>query len=122
VPAPIVALFRSSVTPNPGIVFSSLEFTTAGGGYPASSPNTVFQNPVAHMYGIFTYDGMLPGVQWTALWLREGELVSYETYPWDGGTGGAYFTEWNPPPDQWVVPSPTPTPAATAIPAGTVGP
>jgi len=47
------------------------------------------------MYGIFTYDGMIPGVQWTALWMRDGELVSYESYPWNGGTGGAYFTEWN---------------------------
>ncbi|HET6845776.1 MAG TPA: hypothetical protein VFH29_03020 [Anaerolineales bacterium] len=101
IPAPIEALFESSVTPNPDVVFSPLEFTRAGGDYPAVKPDTVFQNPVGHMYGIFTYDGMLPGVQWTALWLREGELIGYESYPWNGGTGGAYFTEWNPPPDQW---------------------
>jgi hypothetical protein len=94
-------LFQSTVTPNPDVVFSPLEFTVAGGDYPPAQPGTVFQNPVGHMYGIFTYDGMLPGVQWTALWLREGELVNFESYPWDGGTGGAYFTEWNPPADQW---------------------
>jgi type VI secretion system secreted protein VgrG len=101
IPAPIEALFQSSVTPNPDVVFSPLEFTLAGGDYPAVKPDTVFQNPVRHMYGIFSYDGMLPGVQWTALWSRDGVLVSYESYPWNGGTGGAYFTEWNPAPDQW---------------------
>jgi hypothetical protein len=31
---------------------------------------------------------MLPGVQWTSLWLRGGDLVCYETIPWDGTTGG----------------------------------
>jgi hypothetical protein len=101
IPAPIQALFQSTVTPNPDVVFSPLEFSVAGGDYPPVQANTVFQNPVGHMFGIFTYDGMLPGVQWTALWLRDGELVSYESYPWNGGTGGAYFTEWNPPADQW---------------------
>jgi hypothetical protein len=102
IPAPIQALFQGTVTPNPDVVFSPLVFTTASGDYPPVRSNTVFQNPVGHMYGIFTYDAMLPGVQWTALWLREGELISYESYPWDGGTGGAYFTEWNPPADQWA--------------------
>ncbi len=101
IPDTIQALFKSTVTPNPDVVFSPLEFTLSGGDYPPVKPNTVFQNPVGHMYGIFTYDGMLPGVQWTALWMREGELVSFESYPWNGGTGGAYFTEWNPTPDQW---------------------
>jgi len=101
IPAPIQALFRSAVTPNPDVVFSPLEFTTTGGSYPAAGPGTVFQNPIGHMFGIFTYDGMVPGVQWTALWMRDGELISYESYPWDGGTGGAYFTEWNPSPQEW---------------------
>lgn len=101
IPAPIQALFQSTVTPDPDVVFSPLEFSTVGGSYPPTRPNTVFQNPVGHMYGIFTYDGMLPGVQWTALWMHEGELVSYESYPWNGGTGGAYFTEWNPAADAW---------------------
>jgi len=101
IPAPIQALFQSTVTPGPDIVFSPLEFSTAAGSYPPIRPDTVFQNPVGHMYGIFSYDGMVPGAQWTALWLREGELVSYESYPWNGGTGGAYFTEWNPPAPEW---------------------
>jgi hypothetical protein len=102
IPAAIQALFQSSVTPNPKVVFSTLQFTTDGSTYPVSNPETVFQNPVKHLYAVFTYDQMLPGVQWTALWLHEGQLVHYETKPWDGATGGSGFTDWNPPPDKWV--------------------
>jgi type VI secretion system secreted protein VgrG len=45
---------------------------------------------------------MIDGVQWTALWYREGELVFFETQPWDGGTGGLGFTNWEPVPEQWM--------------------
>ena len=102
VPAPIQALFQSTVTPNADVVFSPIDFTTAGSEYPAVDAGTVFQNPVGHVFGIFTYDGMVPGAQWTALWFREGELAHYETKAWDGGTGGSGFTDWNPPTDQWL--------------------
>jgi hypothetical protein len=102
IPAAIEALFQSSVTPNPNVVFSTLQFTTDGSGYPVSNPETVFQNPMGHLYAIFTYDQMVPGAQWTALWFHEGMLVHYETKPWDGATGGSGFTDWNPPASQWV--------------------
>jgi len=102
IPAALQALFQSSVTPNPKVVFSTLQFTTDASTYPATNPGTVFQNPVGHLYAIFSYDQMLPGVQWTTLWLHEGQLVHYETKPWDGATGGYGKTDWNPTPDQWL--------------------
>ncbi|HET9590390.1 MAG TPA: hypothetical protein VFO91_16505 [Anaerolineales bacterium] len=51
---------------------------------------------------MFTYDQMTPGAQWTALWYREGELVHYETLPWNGETGGFGFTEWEAPASEWL--------------------
>lgn len=102
IPAAVLAQFQSSVTPNPEVAFSPLDFTTAGSTYPVASPESVFQNPVGHLYGIFTYDGMLPGVQWTALWWRAGQLVRVDSRPWDGATGGSGYTDWNPPADQWL--------------------
>lgn len=101
-PQAIEALFQSSITPNPGVVFSPILFSTKMNNFQAMDPNTVFQNPVGHVYAVFSYDKMSPGAQWTALWLREGQVVHYETKPWDGGTGGFGFTDWNPPPDQWL--------------------
>jgi len=29
-------------------------------------------------------------------------LVSYETKPWDGATGGSGYTDWNPPSSEWI--------------------
>ena len=54
------------------------------------------------MCAVFTYDQMTPGAQWTALWYREGELVHYETIPWNGETGGFGFTEWEAPASEWL--------------------
>jgi hypothetical protein len=53
------------------------------------------------MTACFSYNNMKDGVQWTAIWYRNGELVHFETLPWDGGTGGIGFSEWNPPPEEW---------------------
>jgi hypothetical protein len=52
------------------------------------------------MYGGFDYNNTLPGVQWTALWYRNGQLVCYETEPWreEWGTGGiSGYTECSSP-------------------------
>jgi type VI secretion system secreted protein VgrG len=98
----IEALFESVVTPNPQAVFSPMEFSTEYDGVSAINPQTVFQSPVGHLYGAFSYDGMIPGAQWTAVWLRDGELVHYETKPWDGTTGGYGYTDWNPDPSEWL--------------------
>ena len=54
------------------------------------------------MCAVFTYDQMTPGAQWTALWFREGDLVHYETIPWNGETGGFGFTEWEAPASEWL--------------------
>ncbi|HUH97107.1 MAG TPA: hypothetical protein VLZ89_07100 [Anaerolineales bacterium] len=104
-PLPLLALFQSNVTPNPQAVFSPIQFTTSGNRYPAISPATVFQNPVGHMYAVFSYDKMAIGSQWTAIWLRDGQLVHYETLPWNCvgcGIGGAGFSEWNPAAYEWL--------------------
>jgi hypothetical protein len=100
-PISIEALFQSSVTPNPEAAFSPLEFSTQYDGVVALDPQTVFQNPITAIYGVFTYDQMLPGAQWTALWLRQGELVHYETKPWDGTTGGYGYTDCIDPVGGW---------------------
>jgi hypothetical protein len=101
-PLPVLALFQSNVTPNPQAVFSSIQFTNSGNKYPAVSPATVFQNPVGHLWGIYSYDKMLPGVQWTAIWYRDGTQVNLETHPFGGSTGGSDYADWNPPAYEWL--------------------
>jgi type VI secretion system secreted protein VgrG len=104
-PLGFIAGFQSSITPNPDTVFSPLVFSTTMDNSQAINPNTVFQNPVGHMFGVFSYDKMAIGAQWTALWLHEGQIVHYETKPWNCdtcGTGGFGFTDWNPAPQDWA--------------------
>ncbi len=100
-PLAIEAQFVSLVTPNPDAVISPLVFSTAIKDSLPVSPAESFENPIPHMYAVFSYDKMLPGVQWTAVWLRNGELVYFETIPWNGGTGGYGYSDWGPTPDKW---------------------
>lgn len=103
-PAEVLSQFTSQVTPNPDALFSPLTFAPRLNfeTYFAIDAGVVFANPVGSMYATFSYDGMLPGVQWTALWYRSGELVHFETIPWDGVTGGYGYTEWIPDAEEWL--------------------
>lgn len=103
VPLAVEMLFESTVTPLPGASFSQLTFTDGLDNlYRPLKPGTLFQNPVSHMYAVFSYEGMVVGAQWTALWYRDGELVHYETIPWNGGSGGLGYTDWGPDPSEWL--------------------
>jgi len=90
------------VTPNPNAIFSQLLFTLNCANFNEFTTATVFQNPIRYMCAVFTYDQMTPGAQWTALWYRDGNLVHYETIPWDGEVGGYGFTEWEAPAEDWL--------------------
>lgn len=103
VPLAIEIKFESTITPDPNAIFSDLTFTNGlDEDYRPLNPGTEFQNPVGHMYALFTYDNMLPGSQWTAIWYRGETLVHYETIPWDGGYGGIGYTDWEPQPSEWL--------------------
>ena len=103
IPLAIEEKFTSTTTPSPDAVFSPLQFALAlDENFLPIEPATVFVNPVGHLYAQFTYDKMTPGAQWSALWYYGTELVYYETNPWDGGTGGIGYSDWNPDPSQWL--------------------
>jgi type VI secretion system secreted protein VgrG len=103
IPLSIEIEFESTITPNSEAVFSRLTFTDGlDDQYRPLKPGEVFQNPINHMYAVFSYDNMVVGSQWSALWYREDELVHYETIPWDGGSGGLGFTDWEPDPSEWT--------------------
>jgi hypothetical protein len=101
IPPAIEALFESVTTPNPAAVFSPIQFTEDCADFTSFEAATVFQNPIDYICGVFTYDQMMPGAQWTALWLREGEMVDVETKPWDGTTGGYGYTDSDNPIGGW---------------------
>ncbi len=104
IPLAIEVQFEGQLTPPANAVFSPLQFTNRGidSLYRPINPDINFLNPVGEMFAYFTYDGMVDGIQWTALWLRDGKIIHYETNPWDGGSGGAGFSDWLPDAETWL--------------------
>jgi type VI secretion system secreted protein VgrG len=87
-PLAVLALFQSSITPNPNTVLSSLTFSTQIDNEQPVDPQTVFENPIGQIFATYSYTDMVPGSQWTSIWLRDGKQVCLETHPFAGGTGG----------------------------------
>lgn len=104
IPLAVEAKFEGELTPPAGVVFSALEFTNEGldAYHRPIRPKDVFQNPVGHLYAAYSYDKMVDGLQWTAIWYRNGEIVHYETKPWIGGSGGLGYADWYPNAEAWL--------------------
>jgi hypothetical protein len=102
-PAVISEGFASEVTPNPESVFSDLKFARRlTGDYLPIDPNVRFDQPNTTIFGSFSYDQMIQGTQWSALWFRDGELIDYESIPWNGASGGYGYTNIAVPSDEWL--------------------
>lgn len=142
-PLVVEAQFISVITPNPEAVISPLTFATSVKGGLPETPSTLFRNPIPRVFASFSYDNMTPGAQWSAVWYRNGEYIFHESYPWDGATGGYYYSECVSPANGWqpgvytvqiyvgvdfkragsfTVEGDAPTPAATPIPTATLSP
>jgi hypothetical protein len=103
VPPAIETKFEAVKTPNPETIFSQIRFTRRlDKNFLPIDPAVEFANPIGKIYGTFSYDKMVVDSQWTAIWYRGSELVFFETKPWDGGTGGVGYTDWEPPANQWL--------------------
>lgn len=103
IPEAVLGQFENIAQPNPDTIFSPLVFgIQIDSNYQILQPKESFPNPVGHMYATFTYDGMAIGSQWTALWYYNNDLVHFETMPWNAGTGGIGYTDWEPDPSEWL--------------------
>jgi hypothetical protein len=95
--------FKSTVTPNPKAAFSQIIFSRKlDKNLRPLIPELSFNNPIITLFGSFSYDQMTIGSQWTALWFRDGELIAYESLPWNGASGGYGFTESKLEPEEWL--------------------
>lgn len=149
-PIALETQFESTITPNPDVIFSALVFARdLDKDFQPVEPGIEFANPLETMYAVFSYDQMTVGAQWSALWYRGGELICYESLPWNGGTGGFGYSECGAPTGGWLAgeyevqlfagtlwkqsgrfivtgdpppPPPTATPTRTLAPTATIGP
>lgn len=90
----ITPVISATVTPPPSAVAGEVRFSQRDNCTVTSSQPFFDQLPKT-IYAHFYYDSWLPGVQWSGVWLRDGEVVFVETSLWDGSTGGCGFTDWD---------------------------
>lgn len=102
-PESVAQEFQASITPDPKAAFGYLTFARKlDDDLQPVNPSDIFTNPITHLYGAFTYDKMLPGSQWTAIWLYKGSMICHETKPWDGYIGGYGYTDCELPASEWL--------------------
>ena len=104
IPIAVEARFSGKLTPPAEAAFSPLTFTNIGldEEYNPVGPGIQFTNPVGHLYAVFSYARLEDDIQWSALWFLDGDLVHYESMPWNGGSGGIGYTDWDPAPELWL--------------------
>ncbi len=96
VPFNIQQQFTSNVTPDPKLAIHPLTFAEAlTKDYEPVLPGEVFFNPIQKIVGLFNYENVNFGVQWTVIWLRDGSLAYWESYPWSGAPSGKGAVTWN---------------------------
>ena len=102
-PLAVEARFSGKLIPPPEAAFSPLIFTNIGldDDYNPIGPGIQFTNPVGHLYAVFSYARMEDDIQWSALWYQDGTLIHYESLPWNGGSGGIGYTDWDPSQELW---------------------
>lgn len=101
-PSEVEQFFEAEVPPNADAVFSPITFSRRiTDDWQPIDPAEEFQNPVGQLFGLFSYDNMAIGSQWSVLWYWEDELVYFVTLPWEAGTGGFGYTNLNPEDGQW---------------------
>jgi hypothetical protein len=93
-PADVAPMPGATVTPPPGAVAANVRFSRRD---VCSVPNSTeyFDQLPKVVYAHFYYNNWLPGVQWSGVWRRNGEVVFVETNLWNGSTGGCGFSNWD---------------------------
>lgn len=100
-PLSLEIMVVSSVTPQVSAAISDIRFSdTLVDGYPIGR-RFDWVNPLRRMYATFSYSHMTYGAQFTALWFRNGELIFFESGPWQAGGRGLSHSKWEPAPHEW---------------------
>jgi hypothetical protein len=98
VPESVSDQFTSNITPDPKLRILPLAFgfLPPPNFIPINPP--VFNNlinPVRKIVAVFNYENMTLGVQFSAIWYRNGEIVYLDTHPWSGPATGTAVIQYD---------------------------
>lgn len=92
---------QTPIGPDVSAIFSPLSFADTTDNGVVTENFTEFSLPVSTLFGGFSYDRMVVGVQWTAVWLYGEEVICSETKAWDYAPGGYGYTDCTRPVEDW---------------------
>jgi len=93
-PTEVMATIQTPVGVETKSQFSPVVFSTqTGDGWIVNTTDT-FTLPITQLYAGFSYNDMVAGLRWTAVWLYEGTVVCFETKVWENLTGGYYYSDY----------------------------
>ncbi|MEP7356192.1 MAG: hypothetical protein ABI847_03070 [Anaerolineales bacterium] len=90
----ITPIAGATVTPPAEAIAANVRFSRRDDCTVPDSQQFFDQLPKT-IYAHFFYNNWLPGVQWSGVWLRDGEIIYSETALWDGSTGGCGFSNYD---------------------------
>jgi hypothetical protein len=100
-PLSLEIMVVSTITPQSSATISEIVFSEAlQDNFPVGN-RTEFFNPIRRMYASFYHTHMTYGAQFTTLWFRNGELVYFQSGPWQFGGRGREASLWEPAPQEW---------------------
>jgi hypothetical protein len=104
IPDVVQTYIKTPVGVDNNAVFSVITFSTQTKDGVVINTVSSFTLPITQMYGGYSFDKMVTGVQWTAVWFYEGHVICFESVPWNfppGGYGYSDACNKQLTPDQW---------------------
>jgi hypothetical protein len=104
VPNNIRQIFTSNITPDPKVHIGEISFGKAPPpDFHRLVPAVFTSQETRKVVATFTYENMNYGVQFTAIWIRDGIPVYWnDSYPWSGPATGTAVIEWDMVPDYFL--------------------
>lgn len=100
-PLSLEIMVVSTVTPQAAATISDIRFSDRLIDMLPVGNSIEWSNPIHRMYASFEYSHMTYGAQFTSLWFRNGELVYFESGPWQAGGHGRGYSKWEPASHEW---------------------
>ena len=100
-PLSLEIMVVSTVTPQAAASITDIRFSDRLIDMLPVGNSIEWNNPITRMYASFEYSHMTYGAQFTALWFRNGELVYFESGPWQTGGHGRGYSKWEPATHEW---------------------
>jgi dipeptidyl aminopeptidase/acylaminoacyl peptidase len=92
IPTPLVIpTIGPAIPAPPGAAFGPITFAAEVSNDKPVNPTTTFPAGTTKIYAFFDFQGMSNGLDWTRVWLAQGNEIGRNTEKWAGGQQGTWW-------------------------------